>query len=293
MRPRLLIIGASGFVGSRLALAAQGQFDVFRGARQPADGANWVAIDITNHQSVRDALDEVRPRFVVHLAALSDIDRCERERDLAERINVQGTIHVAQECARQNVRLVYSSTDAVFDGTRGMYYEGDPPSPPNWYGYTKAQAEAAVGELVTASAVVRLSLVLGRSALAGGNSYLEKVERSLHEGRHIISPTFEYRNPIDVGTLCRFLIEITSCDDATGIFHVGASDKISRYDLACSIARRLGRDPALVVPQSEPVPGRAPRGRDDFLVTFRVRQFCQTPVPTCQQVIERAIDAVA
>jgi dTDP-4-dehydrorhamnose reductase len=96
-----------------------------------------------------------------------------------------------------------------------------------------------------------------------------------------------------VETLSAYFLELTPNRDATGIFHIGACDKMSRFELARHIAQRLGHDPRLVVPQDEPVAGRAPRGRDDFLVTDRLRQFCRTPVPNCQQVIERAIHAVA
>ncbi len=299
MGSRLLIVGASGFVGSRWALAAEKNFEVFAGSRTPSsEQSRPVAIDITDPARVRAAFAVVRPEFVTHLAALSDIDRCERERELAEQINHFGALNVAQECARTGARLLYTSTDAVFDGTKHIYYEHDPPTPLNWYGETKARAERAIAELLPSAAIVRLSLVLGSSDLGsstlnGGNSYLEKVIGNLKAGNKIVTPTFEFRNPIDVGTLCDFLLELTPRADATGIFHIGASDKMSRYDLARAIARQLGYDPALIVAQNEPVPGRAPRGQDDFLVTDRLRQFCRTAVPSCQQVIERAVDAVA
>src|SRR5262249_27063837 len=125
------------------------------------------------------------------------------------------------------------------------------------------------------------------------NSYLEKVERNLRAGNPIITPTFEFRNPIDVGTLCEFLGELTALDSATGIFHIGASDKMSRYELARAIAVQLGQDPGLIVAQAAPDGDRAPRGRDDFLVTQRLAAVCRTPVPTCLQVIERACHVVA
>ncbi|HEV3138829.1 MAG TPA: NAD(P)-dependent oxidoreductase [Pirellulales bacterium] len=293
MAAKLFIIGATGFVGSRWARAADKRFDVFRGSRKPRAEVRSVAIDITDRASVRQAFDWVRPQFVTHLAALSDIDRCQRERELAEAINYHGALNVARECARIGARLIYASTDAVFDGTKHIYYEHDSPTPLNWYGETKARAERAIGELLPSAAIVRLSLVLGFSALPGGNSYLEKVAGNLRAKNQILTPTFEFRNPIDVDTLSAFFLELTLNRDATGIFHVGASDKMSRYELARRIAERLGHDPALVVPQDEPVAGRAERGRDDFLVTDRLRQFCRTPVPNCQQVIERAIHAVA
>jgi dTDP-4-dehydrorhamnose reductase len=293
MKPRLLIIGASGFVGSRSAPAAQANFDVVCAARRPPAGAaNWLAIDITDAASVRAAFDAAQPDHVTLLAALSDIDRCQRETELAERINVAGARHVAEACASFGSRLLYTSTDAVFDGTRGHYRESDPPSPPNFYGETKARAERLIAELLPTATIVRLSLVLGTSAAGGGNSYLEKVVGNLRAGNEIISPTYEFRNPLDVGTLCEFLGELTISADATGIFHAGAVDKISRFDLALAIARHLGADEKLIVPQSAPVPGRAPRGADDFLATDRLQAICRTPVPTCAEVLERALALV-
>mgnify|MGYP001175600415 CR=1 FL=1 len=293
MPERLLIVGASGFVGSRLAIAAGHNFTVIRGSRNPPAASDAVAIDIGDAASVSKAIDQSRPDVVVLLAALSDIDRCERERELAERINFFGAQNVARECAGRGLRLLYTSTDAVFDGTKHIYYEHDEPTPLNWYGQTKARAERAVVELTPSAAIVRLSLVLGRGAGSPGNSYLEKVIGNLKAGNQIVTPTFEFRNPIDVGTLCEFLLELVPRRDASGIFHIGASDKMARYDLARAIAVFLGFDASLIVPQHEPSPDRAPRGRDDFLVTERVRAVCRTPVPTCQQVIERACHAVA
>lgn len=293
MAERMLIVGVTGFVGSRLARAARKHFEVIGGSRACDERSGTISLDITQRASVRRAFELAKPELVVHLAAMSDIDRCESERDTAEQVNYLGAKNVAEECARAGARLIYTSSDAVFDGTKQIYYEHDPMTPANWYGETKARAERAIAELLPTAAIVRVSLVLGHSALPGGNSYLQKVIGNLKAGNQIITPTFEYRNPIDVETLCELLLELAARHDATGIFHIGATDKMSRYDLARAIAEQLGYDPALIVPQTEMVPGRAPRGRDDFLVTQRVRQFCRTPIPTCRDVIERACHAIA
>ncbi len=248
-------------------------------------------MDITDADSVRAAFEFARPQFVTLLAALSDIDRAERERQLASAINLQGAIHVAEACAASGARLLYTSTDAVFDGEQAPYRESDPPTPCNWYGQTKALAELAIAERLPSATIVRLSLVLGRSALPGGNSYLEKVAGNLRAGNEVISPTYEFRNPLDVGTLGQFLLELTPNERAQGIVHAGASDKSSRYDLARALAAGLNADEQLIVAQRSPVPGRTPRGRDTFLATDRLRQLCQTPVPTCAQVVERALES--
>lgn len=289
MKPRLLIIGATGFVGSYWARAAAAAFDVWQGSRRPAEHSRSVVVDITDARSVRAAFDLARPQYVTLLAAMSDIDRAERERELAMAINHRGPIHVADACAASGARLLYTSTDAVFDGAQPPYRETDPPTPCNWYGQTKTMAEQAIAERLPSATIVRLSLVLGRSALDGGNSYLEKVAGNLQAGNDINSPTYEFRNPLDVGTLCQFLGELTPSEQAQGVVHAGARDKISRYDLARAIAVGLNAEERLIVAQQAPVPGRAPRGRDTHLATERLQHLCQTPVPTCQQVVERAL----
>jgi dTDP-4-dehydrorhamnose reductase len=293
MQPRLLIIGATGFIGSRLAERAQQQFTVSCGSRHPTADDRSIEIDIANPDGVRHAFERTRPDFVIHLATMSDIDRCERERDLAKRINYHGTVNVVRQCADRGARLLFTSSDAVFAGTKGIYYETDDPSPLNWYGQTKALAERAIAEILPSALIVRPSLVLGVSMVPGGNSYLDKVVGNLKAGNSILAPTVEFRNPIDVCTLCDFLLELLPQANISGAFHAGASDKISRYDLTCAIADRLGYDRTCVVAQNDPVPGRAPRGRDDFLDTSRLRQVCHTGVPNCQQVIERAVSGVA
>ncbi len=225
---------------------------------------------------------------------MSDIDRAERERDLAEAINLHGAVHVARECARTGARMLYTSTDAVFDGSQGIYYEHDPPTPLNWYGQTKARAEAAIAELLPSAAIVRLSLVLGYGAQSGGNSYLEKVTGNLQAGNQIISPTYEFRNPIDVSTLCEFFAELHAQSRGIPAFFTSApATKCRAMTWHWPSPSDWAPIPQLIVAQTAPVPGRAPRGLDDFLVTDRLRQVCRTAVPTCQQVIERALHGVA
>ena len=109
MKPRLLIVGATGFVGSRWAQAAERDYEVIRAARHAPDAPGSLPIDITDPASVRAAFDRAKPEFVTHLAAMSDIDRAERERDLAEAINLHGAVHVARECARTGARWAMST----------------------------------------------------------------------------------------------------------------------------------------------------------------------------------------
>ena len=120
-----------------------------------------------------------------------------------ERINVDGATNVARACSRAGARLIFTSTDAVFDGTKGHLPGGRPADAGQlvWPDQGRGRTRRRVVRCPPARSC-RSSLVLGTSAATGGNSYLEKVLASLRAGKPIISPTFEFRNPIDVGTLC-------------------------------------------------------------------------------------------
>lgn len=287
-----MVIGARGFIGEHLAGRAAGSHNVIRGDLEAAADDD-VKIDITSAASVCEAFDRVRPDVVALLAALSDIDRCEREPAAAEAVNVHGAELVAQECARTGARLIYTSSAAVFDGARHGYKEDDPVSPLSVYGRTKAGAEKAIAAALPSAIIVRLALVLGYGLRRGTNSMLDTLAASLQAGRKVAVPTYERRNPIDAGTLCEFILDLAARPEARGIFHLGATDSMSRYSLVARLAEKMGYSPGLVTPQHEPMPGRAPRGLDHFLISDRIRRLCRRPIPNCEQVIERSLHGTA
>ncbi len=139
------------------------------------------------------------------------------------------------------------------------------------------------------AAVARLSLVLGRGLTPGTNSYLDRFAGRLVRGETIDVPTYEVRNPIDIGTLAKLLLELAAAREASGIFHIGSTDKMSRYELSRRLAEALGHNPDQVAPRDEPIPGQTPRGTDDYLSSERIRAVCRTPLPTCAEVIQRAV----
>jgi dTDP-4-dehydrorhamnose reductase len=279
---RLMVIGSRGFVGAHVAHAAGSQFEMV------SDGG----IDITRIETVRSAFDERRPDAVVLTAAISDIDRCEREPEKAEKVNVAGAKIVAYECRRIGARFLFTSTGAVFDGIRHGYTEDDAPTPISVYGDTKARAERIVFEVLPSAIIVRLSLVLGFGITSGTNALLDKLVASFRNRHSVLVPAEEYRNPIDVETLNGFLLELVRRPGTQGLYHLGASDSQSRFDLVSDFARRMNAPQSLVVRQTLPVSGRAPRGRDHFLISKKISETCGRPLPTCEQTMERCLSAI-
>ena len=288
-RSRLLIIGAGGFLGQHIARNAASCFDVFEADLAAPPGERGLAMDVTSSASVDAAFERVAPDAAVLLAAVSDIDRCEQQPEFAEAVNVCGALYVAAACSRAGARLVFTSSAAVFDGARHGYRESDAPTPVSVYGRTKARGEELILARLPSALVFRLALVIGFAEGSGTNAMLNKFAAKLRAGESVSFPDFEYRNPIDAGTLSAFLLELLACDGEAGIFHVGAAESVSRFELGVRLARRMGFSPDLVRPQAQPLPGRAPRGLDHFLLTDRLRSVCRTPVPSCDEVIERAI----
>ena len=292
-KPRLLVIGARGFLGSFVSRCAQADYEVIRADRSCDSAETDAVIDVAEPSTVTRAFHNLRPDAVLLLAAMSDIDRCQSDQARALAVNLHGAEAVANACAGNNARLLFTSTGAVFNGLQHGYSEEDVPTPVSFYGETKARAEAAVLGLVPSAIVVRLSLVLGVLNKPGTNSLLDSLLRRWKAGQVVSASVVESRNPIDAPTLSKWLLELISSVSQRGIFHTGATDAMTRYALASSIAARLGVSSELLQPELSPPAGRAPRGPDHLLLTEKISKACSTQPPSCEQVIERSLNEVA
>jgi dTDP-4-dehydrorhamnose reductase len=287
-RTRLLIIGSSGFLGQHVARKAGAAFEVFEGDLARPAVERGVSIDITSAASVNAAFAKAPPAAAILLAAVSDIDDCERRPALAEAVNVCGAAHVAAACHRTGARLLFTSSAAVFDGTRHGYSEADSVTPVSVYGRTKARAEQLIREELPGAAILRMALVIGFAQGDGTNAMLNKFAAKLSAGEPVALPDFEFRNPIDVETLADAMVEVLMQPGASGVFHLGATECISRFDLGVRLAARMGFSTQLVQAQTEPIPGRAPRGLHHFLLPERIAAVRRKHMPTCDEMIERA-----
>jgi dTDP-4-dehydrorhamnose reductase len=288
-KQRLLVVGAKGFLGTHAVQAAEttGAFEVIRGDRSGTGPTGSIEVDIADASSVDRAFRQVKPDLVLLLAAMSDIDRCELLPEQAFAANARGAENIANACARANARLLFTSSAAVFDGRKHGYREEDAVCPLSVYGETKAWAENAVKALTPSAVVIRFALVLGFAHKRGTNAMLDRLIEKWKAGESVSFPTREERNPIDAASLSKILIGMLADQDVSGVYHAGALDSISRYELGRRLATRAGVSVDLVRPQDNPVPGRARRGDDHFLLTDKIRTVCNVEVQSSNQVIER------
>jgi dTDP-4-dehydrorhamnose reductase len=286
-RRRLLVTGGSGFVAGSVLAQAGGAWEVHavsRGApvaEGEGDGGSaprWHRLDGLARDDWAGLFRRVRPTAVIHTAALADIDFCEANPESASAVNVGLTSTLTGVCGADGIRLVFCSTDTIFDGERAPYHEGDAPEPLNHYARTKVDAERCVAEMGPGGIIARLSLVIGLPVLGAGNSFVARLLSALAAGREVAVPERETRTPVDVVTLGRALIELAGCNH-TGVFHLSGTERLNRLELSRRIAAAFGRRSDLVVPVDPArMAGRAPRPRDVSLAHERTRQCLATPM---------------
>ncbi|MFP4500672.1 MAG: SDR family oxidoreductase [Candidatus Hydrogenedentota bacterium] len=287
MAKRLLITGAGGFVAGSIIAQADDHWAVHAVSRgkAPIERANltWHSIDPLDRGALAAAADKAEPDAIIHAGAIAGIDYCKAHPEEAARVNTEWTAHVAEIAATHAAKLVYCSTDNVFDGEEGFYDEAAPPNPVNVYGQTKVAGEEAVTATPIPWVVARISIVMGLPMLGDGNSFLSRMLPALEKGEPLGVPADEIRSPIDVVTLGRALLELAD-NDFTGIIHLASNDVLDRCELVRRIAARLGYDPDLVQPNDPAtIPGRDTRPRDASLDNRRARRTLDTPMVGVEQ----------
>lgn len=283
--PRLLVTGASGLLGSNLALHAAAHHTVVGVTNQhPLAQAPFdtVQADLLAPGAVARVLDEAQPDWVVHCAALADIDACERKPELAHKLNTELPGELARETARRNLRFVHISTDAVFDGSKAPYKETDAPNPLSVYAKTKRMAELAVKAAHPQWLILRPNL-FGWSP-NGAHSLAEFFYNKLAAGEAVNGFTDRLFSPLHVGYLSEMILELLSAN-AHGIFNAGSGDSLSKYDFGVMIAREFNYDEQLVRPVH--AESSAPRSADLRLNVNRLSQALGRRLPTAAEGVAR------
>jgi dTDP-4-dehydrorhamnose reductase len=287
---KVLITGSNGLLGQKLISQDRRDVQIFSTGRTRPEGGqgNFEFLDVTDAQHVRTLLGDVGPDWVIHAAALTNVDRCEEERDLARRVNLGGTENVARACEALRIGLISLSTDYVFDGTSGPYAEDAPTNPLSYYGLTKLESERCVLSMKGQGIVVRTIVLFGYTPGVRLN-FITWLIRTLSQGRPVRVVTDQWGTPTLADDLAGFLIDLCR-KDAAGLFHFAGADLLSRYEMAVRTCRRFGLDEGLLIPTTtRELRQAAPRPLRSGLKTGRVQQEFQVrPRP-----FDEALDLLA
>lgn len=286
MSGRVLVTGATGQLGGYLLreLAGRGDRVVAWAHGGSAKFSDVVArpVELTDASALDRAFAEAAPDVVIHAAAMAAVGDCARDPHRAEAVNVGGTAALSRRCAAAGARLVFVSTDLVFDGEGAPYAEFAEPSPLSVYGRTKVTAERIV--LATGQVVVRVSLLYGPS-LTGRPGFFDTQVKSLRGGRPVRLFHDEWRTPLDLATAARALIAVAQ-SDLGGVFHVGGPERMSRLDMGRRLAAHLGVGLGAIEAVSRSTATGEPRPRDTTLDSRRWRDsFPDQPWPTLEQAL--------
>ncbi|MBN1779552.1 SDR family oxidoreductase [bacterium] len=285
---RLLLTGASGFVGSEIIRLGSVNWEIhgtwnhhpvtMKGCR-----AHEMALD--DEPDIVRVFDQVKPHAVIHAAAWTDVDGCEKEPDRAHRINAGASAVIASKAAETGARLIYVSSDMVFDGTRGNYSESDAAIPVNVYGKTKLAGEHAVMDLVPDALIARSALIYGHSP-GHGNSFTLRMLENFRSGKPMSLFTDQIRSPVWVTDLAGALLELAD-NKLAGILHLGSPLHMDRYTFGCLLAEAAGFSTDLCRPvRMSDIRLTAPRPRNVSFCTEKVKKYLKTGFMDCRSGIE-------
>lgn len=262
---RILVTGAGGMVGS-YAQEVFADWELI--LTDVAEGC--VPLDIRDPEAVLALCRSVRPELVVHLAAATDVDRCEQEPDWAYHVNALGTQNVALACQELDAPMVYVSTAAVFSGDKPEpYTEFDEPSPANLYGRSKLAGERIVSSLLRRYYIVRSSWMIG-----GGErdkKFVGKIAKLLIDGRAPLQAVDDKRgNPTYAKDLLCGIRELIRTG-YYGLYHMANTGSASRYDVALAVREALQRPDVEILPvSSDRFPLPAPRSRSEAVRNLKL-----------------------
>ena len=243
---KVLITGINGLLGKDIGkvFSEIEEYEVYGVGRAAClnPKINYRKVELTQENELRNVLDEINPEMIIHCAAYTKLDDCEKNQEYAWCMNVK----VTEWLAGCTDKIVYISSDAVFSGDKGSYHEDDASDAINYYGFTKFQGEKA--------ALHNKKALIIRSSIYGFNtnenqSIAEWGARNLIAHQSINGFTDVIFNPLYSLQLAQILVKLAETD-AQGVFHLGAKTTVSKYNFFRLLAKELQVDEELVKPMS-------------------------------------------
>jgi dTDP-4-dehydrorhamnose reductase len=228
---KLLVTGASGFLGWHLCQLAKQQWDVYStyfSHQIEILGVSLLKVDLRDFQALKQLFQQVQPSAVIHTAAQSSPNYCQTHQEESYAINVMTSLNIAGLCADYGIPYIFTSTDLVFNGLNPPYRETDPVSPVNAYGEQKVRAEVEILARYSLATICRMPLMFG-IATPTANSFMQAFMQTLKEGKELALFTDEFRTPASGKTAAQGLLMVLE-KQYQGIIHLGGKERLSRYD---------------------------------------------------------------
>jgi len=283
---KFLVTGSAGLIGSQVIKDLTKQNHIVYSCyhyEKPIHGIP-LKLDLTDNEKIIQTLQETKPDRIIHLAAMTDVNLCETEKELATLLNVNATKILAKESAKQNIFFVYVSTDYVFDGIQGMKKENDTTNPLGFYGKSKLEGELSLNDLASGWCIARTSTPFGIHNTK--KSFPLWIKENLESKKEIPVLIDQFTSPTYVPNLSKMLIEVAT-REITGIIHLAGASRISRYELAELISDRLNLDKSLLKPTKiDEMNWKAQRPKDSSLDVLLATEILNEKPQRIQESIE-------
>ncbi len=247
---KAIVFGSNGMLGQRLTeYILSLNYEIICSSAEEESfikNVDYKQADISSKQDVKAVFNGFKPDFVFNAAAYTNVDKCESERELAWKINVTGVNNIIYGARLAKAHMVHISTDYVFDGANGPYYEEDPVNPVSYYGRTKLASENEFKLSGISYSVLRTNVLYG-NARYGRPDFVKWVVTSLKEGKEIKIVTDQFNNPTYLDDLARAMV-LASEGKHQGIYHIGGAEFLNRYEFTLRIADYFQLDEKLIKP---------------------------------------------
>ena len=246
---KILITGGSGLLGKALTETSPSEYSISATyfPEEPdviPSGKGFFKLDITNKNAVLGSISRIKPDVIIHTAAIGDVDFCEKNKNISWVTNVEGTKNIIEAAKECNSKIIYISSNAVFNGDDPPYKEEDEVNPLSYYGETKVVCERLIRNSGLDNAIVRAILMYGWHNSMERQNILTWVLDS-EVPLKIVNDT--YSNPL-LALNCADAIWAIIRKEKTGVFHIAGADCISIYDFALKIAEVFHLDKSMLTP---------------------------------------------
>jgi dTDP-4-dehydrorhamnose reductase len=271
---KLLVTGASGFLGWNICSRAVSRYRVFGVYNSHSCDIGKVVpvhCDLTLGTELEKLFSEIRPDAVIHAAAAADPNYCQTHPEESKTINVTASVNIARQCAAYGIPCVFTSSDLVFDGTKPPYRENDPVCPLSLYGEQKAEAERTILAEYSNATVCRMPLMYGDAPLYA-KSFIHPLVAALKSGTTLSLFTDEFRTPVGATDAADGLF-LAIAKESQGILHLGGPERLSRFAIGQCLAKALGITPCIEPIMQKAIKMAAPRAADVSLESTKAHML--------------------
>lgn len=283
---RILITGAAGLLGQYLVDKLKDDFiiqaiDIAENPFDDCPNLNYLQNDLSEFDAIKPLIDKFAPELIYNCAGITDVDECERNRELAYNLNVKLVMNLLRLDFK---KAIHFSSDYVFNGENGPYSETDNTDPIGYYGETKLISEKILEDSGRDYVIVRTNVLFGSGKNIRHNFIAWLIE-ILKQGNKLSLVTDQYNNPIHADNLADAVIEIAQ-SEYCGIIHIGGADYLSRYEIALHTAKHFGLNNKLIKPvTTKELSQTAKRPLKGGLIVERAKKLLKTRLLTFNEAL--------